>query len=296
MSLVVTGRLRALTMPEVTVELSPSGEPNATTWSPTRSTCAGAQAGRRQRRAALHVEHGQVVRRAAADHLRGVLVAVLVDDLDRPVVVDGVGDDVVVGDVVARPVEHEARPGGAVLLALVLRQHLDRARQQPLGDGGDRAVAGRQRRLRHGAGVGEAAAHPTLGASWCGGSRRPRRRRRRRSRRSPAPAPTTTGHSQPEYPAARRRGRAVLDRVRLGARRAGTSDVRSAARRCVRGTYGAAPGGGPLVRRQRARAAAASWCGGVCSRRGRADGIVAESAHGSGRRRRRWGCSSLTRS
>src|SRR4051812_32644496 len=39
-SLVVTGRFRALTMPDVTVELSPSGEPNATTWSPTRSTCA----------------------------------------------------------------------------------------------------------------------------------------------------------------------------------------------------------------------------------------------------------------
>ena len=40
MSLVVTGRLRALTMPEVTVELSPSGDPKATTWSPTRRTCA----------------------------------------------------------------------------------------------------------------------------------------------------------------------------------------------------------------------------------------------------------------
>src|SRR6478672_2369109 len=39
-SLVVTGRLRALTMPEVTVEDSPSGEPNATTWSPTRSRVA----------------------------------------------------------------------------------------------------------------------------------------------------------------------------------------------------------------------------------------------------------------
>src|SRR4051794_20655536 len=38
--LVVTGRFSALTMPAVTVELSPSGEPNATTWSPTRSTCA----------------------------------------------------------------------------------------------------------------------------------------------------------------------------------------------------------------------------------------------------------------
>ena len=33
---VVTGRLRALTMPDVTVELSPSGEPKATTSSPTR--------------------------------------------------------------------------------------------------------------------------------------------------------------------------------------------------------------------------------------------------------------------
>ena len=39
-SLVVTGRFSALTMPAVTVELSPSGEPNATTWSPTRSTRA----------------------------------------------------------------------------------------------------------------------------------------------------------------------------------------------------------------------------------------------------------------
>src|SRR5688572_5363757 len=34
---VVTGRLRALTMPDVTVELSPSGDPNATTGSPTLS-------------------------------------------------------------------------------------------------------------------------------------------------------------------------------------------------------------------------------------------------------------------
>src|SRR5262245_37368010 len=39
-SLVVTGRFSALTMPAVTVELRPSGEPNATTWSPTRSTRA----------------------------------------------------------------------------------------------------------------------------------------------------------------------------------------------------------------------------------------------------------------
>ncbi len=38
---VVTGRLRALTMPDVTVEVSPSGEPKATTPSPTRS-CARA--------------------------------------------------------------------------------------------------------------------------------------------------------------------------------------------------------------------------------------------------------------
>ena len=85
-SLVVTGRFRALTMPEVTVELSPSGEPNATTWSPTRSTCADAQARRRQVRPVLHVEHGEVVGRAATDDRRGVLVAVLVDDLDRAVV------------------------------------------------------------------------------------------------------------------------------------------------------------------------------------------------------------------
>src|SRR3954454_20315582 len=35
-SLVVTGRFRALTMPELTVELRPRGEPKATTWSPTR--------------------------------------------------------------------------------------------------------------------------------------------------------------------------------------------------------------------------------------------------------------------
>src|SRR3954467_12362886 len=38
--LVVTGRFSALTMPAVTVELRPSGEPNATTWSPTRSSPA----------------------------------------------------------------------------------------------------------------------------------------------------------------------------------------------------------------------------------------------------------------
>ena len=134
MSLVVTGRLRALTMPAVTVELSPSGEPKATTWSPTRSTCARAQARRRQAAPPFTYSTARSYVGLRPDHLRGVLVAVLVDDLDRPVVLDGVGDDVVVGDVVARPVEHEAGPGGAVLLALVLREHLDRARQQPLGD------------------------------------------------------------------------------------------------------------------------------------------------------------------
>src|SRR6478735_577262 len=36
---VVTGRCRALMMPAVTVELSPSGEPMATTPSPTTSRC-----------------------------------------------------------------------------------------------------------------------------------------------------------------------------------------------------------------------------------------------------------------
>ena len=148
-------------MPEVTVELSPSGEPKATTWSPTRSTCGRAEARRRQLRAALHVEHGEVVRRAAADDRRRRSWSPFWSTISiGPSLLDGVGDDVVVGDVVARPVEHEAGAGRAVLLALVLRQHLDRARQQPLRDRGDRVVAGRQRRLRDGAGLVEAAARP----------------------------------------------------------------------------------------------------------------------------------------
>src|SRR4029078_2074945 len=105
----------------------------------------------------------EVVRRAAAHDFRVVRVTVLVHDLDRPVVVHRVGHDVVVGDVVTRAVEHEAGARGAVLLPLVLRQDLDRAGQQPLGDGGDRVVPRRKGGPGLGAGAREPAADLTLG-------------------------------------------------------------------------------------------------------------------------------------
>ena len=67
--------------------------------------------------ASSDVEDREVVDRAAADQLGVVVVAVLVDDHDRPVVVGGVGDHVVVGDDVALAVQDEAGAGGAALLA-----------------------------------------------------------------------------------------------------------------------------------------------------------------------------------
>ena len=143
---VVTGRLRALTMPEVTVELRPSGEPKATTGSPTLSrreapSAAGGSAG-----GVLGVEHREVVDRAAADHRGVVAVAVLVDDLDLAVGLVGGLHDVVVGDDVALPVEHEAGAGRAAVLTLELGDDLHGAGQQLVGDPDDGPVAGRQRR------------------------------------------------------------------------------------------------------------------------------------------------------
>ena len=239
-------------MPEVTVELSPSGEPKATTWSPTRSTWAVPEARRTQPRRALDVEHREVVGRAAADHRRGVLVAVLVDDLDRAVVGHRVGDDVVVGDEVARPVEHEPGAGGPVLLALVLGQHLDGARQQLLGDGGDRAVAapgaapGSRRRGRRGR------RRPAPRRRCCGArSGRPLRRRTRRPRRRRGRAGPRAARADPgarPAPASGRgatRSRSAWSVARLAAR---------VGRSCV-GRRAGSRGGGRL-----ARAVAASRC------------------------------------
>ncbi len=60
-----------------------------------------ADGGRLESLGLRHVEHGDVVDRAAADHGGLDVVAVLVDDLDRAVVLVGLGDHVVVGDDVA---------------------------------------------------------------------------------------------------------------------------------------------------------------------------------------------------
>ncbi len=252
-SLVVTGRLSALTMPEVTVELSPSGRAEGHHLVTDPEHLGGAEARRRQRGRALHVQHGEVVGRAAAHHLGGVLVAVLVDDLDRPVVLDRVGDDVVVGDVVPRPVEHEAGPGRSVLLALVLRQHLDRARQQPLRDRGDRPVVRRERRLRLGPRVRETAAHLTLG----GVAVQVLVRGAAEHAADDADDQRQSGDERPHparHPALARSRRTVLDGVGLDAeRRVGrATSLGSGVRRVP---AGGGPGG-------------VHWCGSGCSRGG----------------------------
>ena len=136
---VETGRLSALTMPAVTVELSPSGEPNATTGSPDverlrRPSDAGGRSG-----PSLDEQHGQVVGRAAADDRGVVAVAVLVDDLDRAVVLGGVGHHVVVGDEVTlrcrarspEPVAPSSCPWYCATICTVLGQHLAGPRPRP---------------------------------------------------------------------------------------------------------------------------------------------------------------------
>ena len=83
------------------------------------------------------VEDGEVVDGTAPDDGRVLPVAVLVDDLDRTVVLGRVGDDVVVGDDVALVVEHEARPGRTRLDPLELGDDLHGAGQHLLRDPGD---------------------------------------------------------------------------------------------------------------------------------------------------------------
>ena len=154
-------------MPAVTVELSPSGEPKATTGSPTLRASDAPSDGSRQVRPVLDEQHGEVVRRTTADDRGFVLVAVLVDHLDGAVVLGRVGHDVVVGDEVALAVEHEAGAGRAGLLALVLRQDLHGAGQHLPGHGGHgavaRAAAGRRSALALLQPVGHAAVAVGLG-------------------------------------------------------------------------------------------------------------------------------------
>ncbi len=91
----------------------------------------GADRGRLEVLGLRHVEHRDVVDGAAPDDVGLHVVAVLVDDVDRTVVLVGLGDHVVVGDDVPLGVEHEPRAGGALVLAVVLRHDLDRARAAP---------------------------------------------------------------------------------------------------------------------------------------------------------------------
>ena len=140
----------------------------------------------------LAVEHREVVDRRAADDLGVVAVAVLVDDLDQPVVLRGLLDHVVVGDDVPARVDDEAGPGRAALLAVVLGRDLDGAGQQLLGHGGDRGLAALDRRGGLDTGLGQPRAacrrRRTPSASRrCG--RRSRCRPRLRPRRAPGRAP-----------------------------------------------------------------------------------------------------------
>ena len=74
----VTGRWVALMMPDVTVALSPSGDPIATTALADADVVGTADRGRPEHRSAVaELDHGEVVRRAASDDRRGLdLVAV----------------------------------------------------------------------------------------------------------------------------------------------------------------------------------------------------------------------------
>ena len=96
-----TGRSSALTMPLVTVPARPSGEPMATTGSPTTTSSelpsdGGDQAG------LLDLEDGDVAGRVAADDAGRRAAAVGEDRADLGALdAVGAGDDVVVGDDVA---------------------------------------------------------------------------------------------------------------------------------------------------------------------------------------------------
>ncbi len=107
-------RLRALTMPAVTVCSSPNGLPIATTPSP---TCTLARVGESQRlqerrRRSLDFEHREVGRRVGADDARVVGGAVRERHVDR----GGAAHDVLVRDDVALAVVDPARALGELLL------------------------------------------------------------------------------------------------------------------------------------------------------------------------------------
>ena len=87
-------RLRAETMPAVTVPPRLNGLPIAITHSPSRTLVGVAELHRLQRLGRLHLQHREIGLRVAADHLGLQPRAVVEDDGDLV----GVGDDVVVGD------------------------------------------------------------------------------------------------------------------------------------------------------------------------------------------------------
>ena len=131
---VVTGRLRALTMPAVTVWLRPSGRAEGDDRVADVEDGGRPEGGRDEGPRALDLEDREVVDRAAPDHGGVVPVALRVDDLDRAVVLGRGRDHVVVGDDVPLAVEDEARAGRAAVLAVEGGDDLHGAGQQRLGD------------------------------------------------------------------------------------------------------------------------------------------------------------------
>ena len=156
----------------------PEGDHGVADAQPLRGAERGRLAGPARRR-----RRGRRGRRSGCDPttVAVVAVAVLVDDLDRAVVLGGVGDDVVVGDEVALRVERRSRSRSRRRPAPRTRDDLHGARQQLLRDRRHRAVVG-------GSGACETAPAPTsppatsavgVGRATTSARRPPRRRRRR---------------------------------------------------------------------------------------------------------------------
>ncbi|CAM5681787.1 hypothetical protein SGLAM104S_10687 [Streptomyces glaucescens] len=130
----VTSRSSAETMPLVTVPVRPSGEPMATTWSPTRT------AEESPRVAAGSPEAFSSSIRARSLPLSVPTVRAVYSLPSLVVTGDprGAGDDVVVGDDLAVPGDDHAGAGGGS--GAGGGADLDDARADRLGDPGDRAL------------------------------------------------------------------------------------------------------------------------------------------------------------
>ena len=267
---VVTGRLRALTMPAVTVELSPSGEPKATT------LVADAQRLRRRRArraaalgASFDVEHGEVVDRAAADdrgRRSGCRPGRRSRSGRRRSAASATTWLLVMtwpwrSSTKPEPVAPPFLPSYSATICTVLGSSCLRHR-------GDRAVVGRQRRRRDGVDAVEAAADAcrAVVAASCQLLVDDAAERRRRPGRRPAPA-----RRRPARPsrARRPRGRGAAGRgdaaaagcraagSRAGGRAAAAAWAATRRRRRAAPAGAAAPGG----RRERtgAVASASAW-------------------------------------